>query len=130
MVEEHDAAVCDEAFRTFVAHGTWYVPTHVTRRMDAYADDEAFRERYETSFAAFEEENPGIEVELTVTVPERGVRPGRAAVIVLSGERGREMVGHARETASRTAEEARAYPRGTTGGFETGSTTGTEYGRP
>jgi hypothetical protein len=43
MVDQHDAAVCDETFRTMMRYRTWYVPTHVTRRMDAFADDPAFR---------------------------------------------------------------------------------------
>lgn len=43
MVEEHDPELCDAAFRTLVTHDTWYVPTHVTRRMDALADDSTFR---------------------------------------------------------------------------------------
>jgi hypothetical protein len=44
MVDEHDASMCDDVFRTFVANETWYVPTHVTRRMDALAHDSAFRD--------------------------------------------------------------------------------------
>ncbi len=44
MVEEHDQAACADAFDTFARNGTWYVPTHVTRRMDALADDPAFRD--------------------------------------------------------------------------------------
>ncbi len=43
MVDDHDEAACEETFRTFVDNNTWYVPTHVTRRMDAYADDPGFR---------------------------------------------------------------------------------------
>jgi hypothetical protein len=43
MVDEHDEAACAEAFETFVRNDTWYVPTHVTRRMDAFADDSTFR---------------------------------------------------------------------------------------
>ncbi len=43
MVDDHDATSCDAIFRTFVRNDTWYVPTHVTRRMDAFADDSAFR---------------------------------------------------------------------------------------
>ncbi|HSG39991.1 MAG TPA: amidohydrolase family protein [Thermoanaerobaculia bacterium] len=43
MVKDHDPKVCEEVFRTFVRNGTWYVPTHVTRRMDAFAGDLAFR---------------------------------------------------------------------------------------
>jgi cytosine/adenosine deaminase-related metal-dependent hydrolase len=43
MVEDHAPALCDDVFRAFVSNETWYVPTHVTRRMDAFADDSAFR---------------------------------------------------------------------------------------
>jgi hypothetical protein len=43
MVEEHDPSLCAPTFRAFAENRTWYVPTHVTRRMDAFADDSAFR---------------------------------------------------------------------------------------
>lgn len=43
MVDQHDPARCATVFATMVRHGTWYVPTHVTRRMDAMAHDSAFR---------------------------------------------------------------------------------------
>ena len=43
MVEDHDPVMCEATYRTLVDHDTWYVPTHVTRRMDAYADDPDFR---------------------------------------------------------------------------------------
>ncbi|MCI0432156.1 MAG: amidohydrolase family protein, partial [Gemmatimonadetes bacterium] len=43
MVDAHDAAQCEATFGTLVRNDTWYVPTHVTRRMDAFADDSAFR---------------------------------------------------------------------------------------
>lgn len=43
MVETHDADRCAATFAAFVRNDTWYVPTHVTRRMDAFADDPAFR---------------------------------------------------------------------------------------
>jgi hypothetical protein len=43
MVDAHDVARCREEFATLVRNGTWYVPTHVTRRMDAMAGDSAFR---------------------------------------------------------------------------------------
>ena len=42
MVDRHDAATCDRVFRAFVRNGTAYVPTHVTRRMEAFAGDSAF----------------------------------------------------------------------------------------
>ena len=44
MVDEHDADACDALFSELVAHDTWYVPTHVTRRRDAFAGDAAFRD--------------------------------------------------------------------------------------
>lgn len=43
MVDEHDPARCRALFDTLVRNDTWYVPTHVTRRMDAFADDSSFR---------------------------------------------------------------------------------------
>jgi hypothetical protein len=43
MVEEHDAVQCTAVFRDLASHGTWYVPTHVTRRRDAFAGDPTFR---------------------------------------------------------------------------------------
>ncbi len=44
MVAEHDSAMVQEVFAAFVEHGTWYVPTHLTRWSDAYADDPAVRQ--------------------------------------------------------------------------------------
>ena len=43
MVDEYDARVCREVFQTFARNGTYITPTHVTRRMDAFADDSAYR---------------------------------------------------------------------------------------
>ena len=43
MVAEHDSKQCERIFQAMVANDTWYVPTHVTRRMDAMAGDNAFR---------------------------------------------------------------------------------------
>lgn len=43
MVDEYDARACSEVFRTFVRNDTYITPTHVTRRMDAFADDAAYR---------------------------------------------------------------------------------------
>lgn len=43
MLAEHDSAQCAQVFQAMVANDTWYVPTHVTRRMDAMAGDSAFR---------------------------------------------------------------------------------------
>jgi hypothetical protein len=43
MVDEHEPARCTEVFRHLARNGTRYVPTHVTRRFDAYTHDAAFR---------------------------------------------------------------------------------------
>ncbi len=43
MVDEYSPRVCSEVFRTFARNGTYITPTHVTRRMDAFAHDAAFR---------------------------------------------------------------------------------------
>lgn len=43
MVDEYNPRTCGEVFRTFVRNGTYITPTHVTRRMDAFADDAAYR---------------------------------------------------------------------------------------
>lgn len=43
MVDEYSPAQCAEVFRTFVKNGTYITPTHVTRKMDAFADNAAFR---------------------------------------------------------------------------------------
>lgn len=43
MVDGFDAQLCHETFARFVENDTWYVPTHVTRRLDAFAGDPDFR---------------------------------------------------------------------------------------
>ena len=43
MVAEHDSAICAAAFAVLAEHRTAYVPTHVTRRMEALAGDSTFR---------------------------------------------------------------------------------------
>ncbi len=43
MVNEYDPAICDGVFRVFAANGTGYVPTHVTRRFDAFVEDSNYR---------------------------------------------------------------------------------------
>jgi hypothetical protein len=42
MVRSHDAAICQSAFGSMRAAGTWLVPTHVTREEDARAADPSF----------------------------------------------------------------------------------------
>jgi hypothetical protein len=43
MIDEYDSRICAEVFSTFVRNGTRYVPTHLTRKMDAFADDAGYR---------------------------------------------------------------------------------------
>jgi hypothetical protein len=44
MVDEFDLKACQPVFSAFVKNRTRYVPTHLTRRMEAFADDPAFRQ--------------------------------------------------------------------------------------
>lgn len=43
MVDEYSPASCAEVFGTFARNKTYITPTHVTRKMDAFADDDAYR---------------------------------------------------------------------------------------
>jgi amidohydrolase family protein len=38
LLGEFDPTLCSQIFRTFVKNGTWWVPTLVTERADAYAE--------------------------------------------------------------------------------------------
>lgn len=42
IVREHDPAACARSFTAMRSAGAWFVPTHVTREMDARASDPAF----------------------------------------------------------------------------------------
>jgi imidazolonepropionase-like amidohydrolase len=44
MLDEHDAQMAESIFVAMKREGTWYVPTHLTRWVDAYADDASVRE--------------------------------------------------------------------------------------
>lgn len=39
MLDEHDPALANEIFKTMEHAGTWYVPTHLTRKVDAYGEE-------------------------------------------------------------------------------------------
>ncbi|HCS64762.1 MAG TPA: amidohydrolase [Cellvibrio sp.] len=39
MIDEHDPQMASAIFSAMKQSGTWYVPTHLTRRVDAYGDD-------------------------------------------------------------------------------------------
>jgi imidazolonepropionase-like amidohydrolase len=43
MIEGHDAQQCSDLHTLMIENGTAYVPTHTTRKLDAFAQDEAFR---------------------------------------------------------------------------------------
>ncbi|MDW3645500.1 MAG: amidohydrolase family protein [Bacteroidia bacterium] len=42
MVDEHDPQMFADLVEVIKAYGSWYVPTHLTRKMDAMADDEEY----------------------------------------------------------------------------------------
>lgn len=44
MLDEHDPQMASAIFEAMAKNGTWYVPTHLTRWVDAYADDASVRE--------------------------------------------------------------------------------------
>lgn len=44
MLDEHDPLMAEAIFAAMVRNGTWYVPTHITRWVDAFADDDAVRQ--------------------------------------------------------------------------------------
>ncbi len=44
MLDEHDPQMAEAIFAALQQNGTWYVPTHLTRWVDAYADDPAVLE--------------------------------------------------------------------------------------
>ena len=44
MLDEHDPRMAQAIFEAMRRNGTWYVPTHLTRWSDAYADAPAVRE--------------------------------------------------------------------------------------
>jgi imidazolonepropionase-like amidohydrolase len=44
MLDEHDPLMAEAIFAALVRNGTWYVPTHMTRWVDAYADDDSVRQ--------------------------------------------------------------------------------------
>jgi hypothetical protein len=44
MLDQHDPAMANEIFAAMRRHGTWYVPTHLTRWADAGADQPQVRE--------------------------------------------------------------------------------------
>ncbi|HEX8619383.1 MAG TPA: amidohydrolase family protein [Thermoanaerobaculia bacterium] len=44
MIDQHEPAMAQTIFAAMKQHGTWYVPTHLTRWSDAYADHSSVRE--------------------------------------------------------------------------------------
>lgn len=43
MIKEHDGQLCSELHRQMISTGMAFVPTHTTRKLDAFAIDENFR---------------------------------------------------------------------------------------
>jgi hypothetical protein len=46
MLKKQNAARLLQMFATFKKNNTWYCPTHLTRKQDAFAGDSSFRARY------------------------------------------------------------------------------------
>ncbi len=44
MLDKHDEKMFLEIVDSLIKNDTWFIPTHLTRRMDAFAGDESFRE--------------------------------------------------------------------------------------
>lgn len=44
ILDKHDPQMAQAIFAAMKRSGTWYVPTHLTRRVDAYADDPLIRD--------------------------------------------------------------------------------------
>lgn len=44
MLDEHDPLLAEAIFAAMVRNGTWYVPTHLTRWADAFADEDAVQQ--------------------------------------------------------------------------------------
>lgn len=47
MLDNHDTLLLKENLEALTNNNTYYCPTHLTRKADAYADDERFRARYD-----------------------------------------------------------------------------------
>lgn len=43
MVDQFEEKKCQKTFQVMIKNKTWYVPTHLTRRMEAFADNFEFR---------------------------------------------------------------------------------------
>jgi imidazolonepropionase-like amidohydrolase len=47
LLAEHDTVKLRQILETFARNRTWYCPTHLTRKADAYAGNARFRKRYD-----------------------------------------------------------------------------------
>jgi hypothetical protein len=44
MIDQHDPVLCNAVFDAFIAHDTWFCPTHITRRWEAMYHDADYRQ--------------------------------------------------------------------------------------
>lgn len=70
MLEKHDPLLLKKMFHAIVKNNTFYCPTHLTRKADAYADDSLFRLRYShinpvLKFLSFEDLDAAIQEDPT-----------------------------------------------------------------
>ena len=54
MITEYDETICGRIFQTFIKNRTWFTPTHVVRRSEAYAEQNARGEDPRAKFVTSE----------------------------------------------------------------------------
>jgi len=75
MLEKHDSILLQEMFTTFKKNNTWYCPTHLTRKQDAFAGEDTFRAKYADinpvlRFISFEDLDATIKEDTTALAKE------------------------------------------------------------
>ena len=53
MIDNHDPKLFNELAAVMVENSTWFCPTHITRKMDAFADNEEYRQDMRLKYIPF-----------------------------------------------------------------------------
>jgi hypothetical protein len=53
MIDNHDPGLFNELVAVMVKNSTWFCPTHITRKMDAFADSEEYRKDIRLKYIHF-----------------------------------------------------------------------------
>jgi hypothetical protein len=109
ILQRQDSILLQKMFDVFKKNHTWYCPTHLTRKQDAFAGDASFRSKYKginpiLRFIAFEDLDATIQEDTTVLANEvykaiylKGLQISRAAyhseVKILAGSDVPELPG-------------------------------------